>query len=186
MSNNVVSSDSAEDPNSKDTDQPRDEAEVVASLEYVLAEANRQQDYRRHQVDTSVQLSMQLIGFASLTSPFTALATVHVECLRYIAVVFLFGAVTIGLIDIFNPNRGEDELPLEKMRNEACVKSLQSVLLYQIDNKIKNESIARADENKRIRWIKHGYMLLGAAVLCTGFSVVDYNSVVNWIQQIMY
>ena len=46
MSNNVVSSDSAEDPNSKDTDQPRDEAEVVASLEYVLAEANRQQDYR--------------------------------------------------------------------------------------------------------------------------------------------
>jgi len=62
MSKNMASSDSAEEPNPEDTDQPRDEAEVITSLEYVLAEANRQQDYRRHQVDTSVQLSMQLIG----------------------------------------------------------------------------------------------------------------------------
>lgn len=151
MSNNVASSDSAEEPNPKDTDQPRDEAKVVASLEYVLAEANRQQDYRRHQIDTSVQLSMQLIGFASLTSPFTALATVHVECLKYVALFFLFGAVAIGLINIFNPSRSEDELPLEELRDEACIKSMQSVLLYQIDNKVGNEKRARTDEDKRIR-----------------------------------
>ena len=67
MSKNMASSDSAEEPNPEDTDQPRDEAEVITSLEYVLAEANRQQDYRRHQVDTSVQLSMQLIGFGGST-----------------------------------------------------------------------------------------------------------------------
>lgn len=54
MSNNVASSDSAEKAKPEDTDQPRDEEEVVAPLESALAEANRQQDYRRHQVDTSV------------------------------------------------------------------------------------------------------------------------------------
>lgn len=183
MSNNVASSDSAEKAKPEDTDQPRDEAEVVASLESVLAEANRQQDYRRHQVDTSVQLSMQLIGFASLTSPFTALAVVHVECLKYVALVFLFGAVAIGLIDIFNPSRSEDEIPLEKLRDEACIKTMQSVLLYQIDNLVGNEKKARADEDKRIRWIKRGYMLLAIAVLCTVLSVIDYDSVANWIQQ---
>lgn len=42
MSKNMASSDSAEEPNPEDTDQPRDEAEVITSLEYVLAEANRQ------------------------------------------------------------------------------------------------------------------------------------------------
>lgn len=41
MSKNMASSDSAEEPNPEDTDQPRDEAEVITSLEYVLAEANR-------------------------------------------------------------------------------------------------------------------------------------------------
>lgn len=45
MSKNMASSDSAEEPNPEDTDQPRDETEVITSLEYVLAEANRQQDY---------------------------------------------------------------------------------------------------------------------------------------------
>lgn len=183
MPKNMASSDSAEEPNPEDTDQPRDEAEVITSLEYVLAEANRQQDYRRHQVDTSVQLSMQLIGFASLTSPFTALAAVHVECLKYVALFFLFGAVAIGLIDIFNPSRSEDELPLKKLRDEACIKSMQSVLLYQIDNKVENEKRARADEDKRIHWVKCGYMLLAMAVLCTVLSVIDYDSAANWIQQ---
>lgn len=144
MSDNMASSDSPEEANPENTDQPRNEAEVIASLEHVLAEANRQQDYRRHQVDTSVQLSMQLIGFASLTSPFTALASVQIQWLKYIALFFLFLAVIFGLIDIFNPVRGENELPVGKMRHEACTKSLQSVLLYQIDNKTGNESKARA------------------------------------------
>lgn len=91
--------------------------------------------------------------------------------------------MAIGLIDIFNPSRSEDEIPLEKLRDEACIKTMQSVLLYQIDNKVGNEKKARADEDKRIRWIKRGYMLLAIAVLCTVLSVIDYDSVANWIQQ---
>ena len=185
MSDNMASSDSPEEANPENTDQPRNEAEVIASLEHVLAEANRQQDYRRHQVDTSVQLSMQLIGFASLTSPFTALASVQIQWLKYIALFFLFLAVIFGLIDIFNPVRGENELPVGKMRHEACTKSLQSVLLYQIDNKTGNESKARADENRRCRWIKGGYMFLGAAVRCTALSIIDYGSIINWTQQLL-
>ena len=95
----------------------------------------------------------------------------------------MFGAVAIGLIDIFNPSRSEDELPLKKLRDEACIKSMQSVLLYQIDNKVENEKRARADEDKRIHWVKCGYMLLAMAVLCTVLSVIDYDSAANWIQQ---
>lgn len=67
-------------------------------------------------------------------------------------------AITFGLIDLFNPARSENEIPLRKLRDEACVKSLQSVLLYEIDNKIENEKKARTDEDNRIRWIKHGYI----------------------------
>ena len=171
----------SKEANPEDSDRPRNEEEIIASLECVLNEVNRQQDYRRHQVDTSVQLSRQLIGFVSLTSPFTALATVQVQWLRCVALILLAVAVAFGLIDIFNPVRGEDELPLGKLRVDACAKSKRSVILYQIDNKIENEAKARADEDKRIRWIKYGYMFLGASVLCTAFSVVDYGSIANCI-----
>ena len=36
--------------------------------------------------------------------------------------LFLGGAVAIGLIDIFNPSRSEDELPLKKLRDEAITR----------------------------------------------------------------
>lgn len=171
----------AKEEQSEDSDRPRNEAEVIASLECVLNEVNRQQDYRRHQIDMSVQLSRQLIEFASLASPLTALATAQVQWLKYVALILLAIAVALGLIDIFNPAHGEDELPLNKLRDDACAKSKYSVLLYQIDNKIENEAKARVDEDKRIRWIKRGYMFLGTAVLCTTFSVVNYGSIANCI-----
>lgn len=183
MSDNVSTSES-EDENSENSDCAKDETEVIDSLTYVLSEVNRQQDYRRHQVDTSVQLSLQLIGFASLTSPFTALTSVHVHWLKHIALALLAIAVSVGLIDIFNPTRSEDELPLGKLRDAACVRSKKSILLYQIDNKIANEKKARTDENNRIRWIKFGYVLLGTAVLCTVFSAIDYSSIVSWIRHV--
>lgn len=183
MSDNTELSDSLEEENSKNPDQSKNEAEAISSLELVLAEINRQQDYRRHQVDTSVQLSSQLIGFASLTSPFTALSTVQVPWLKYVALMCLVCAIAFGLIDIFNPTRVEDELPVGKLRDEACVKDMRFILLYQIDNKIENEKKSRADEDKRIRWIKRGYMFLGAAVLFTVLSIIDYCSVINWMQQ---
>lgn len=185
MSDKATLSNSSEKKTPANHNLPKDSTEVIASLKLVLAEANHQQDYRRHQVDTSVQLSLQLIGFASLTSPFTAMATVQVQWLKYAALFFLTCAITFGLIDLFNPARSENEIPLRKLRDEACVKSLQSVLLYEIDNKIENEKKARTDEDNRIRWIKHGYIFLGAAVLCTVFSIVDYNSVINWLQQVL-
>lgn len=166
-------------------DQPADKAEVASSLELVLAEANRQRDYRRKQADTSVQLSRQLIGFASLTSPFAALSSVHVQWLKYVALLLLACAVAVGLIDLCNPSRGEEELPLGRLRNDACSKSRMSVLLYQIDNLTANEAKARTSEDKRIRWIKHGYMLLGIAVLCTALSVINYAAAVAWFQQLL-
>ncbi|MCH9275663.1 hypothetical protein JS533_005165 [Bifidobacterium amazonense] len=176
--------DADDEPAEAKPDQPENEAEVIASLESVLAEVNRQRDYRRKQVDTSVQLSRQLIGFASLTSPFAALSSVHVQWLKYVALFLLALAVAVGLIDICDPKRGEEELPLDRLRNDACSKSRKSVLLYQIDNLTANEAKARAAEDKRIRWVKRGYMLLGFAVLCTALSIIDYAAIAAWIQQL--
>ena len=59
------------------------------------------------------------------------------------------------------------------------------MLLYQIDNLTANEAKARMGEDKRIRWIKHGYMLLGIAVLCAALSVVNYAAVIAWFQQFL-
>ena len=73
---------------------------------------------------------------------------------------------------------------MRKLRDDACVRSKKSILLYQIDNKIANEKKARTDENNRIRWIKFGYVLLGTAVLCTVFSAIDYSSIVSWIRHV--
>lgn len=162
--------------------QASTESEVIESLGYVLDEVNRQQEYRRHQVDTSVQLSLQLVGFASLTSPLTAISNVQVQWLKYVALFSLFIAVIIGLLDIFNPRRKDYELPLQILRDNACIKSKKSVILYQIDNKIENEKKAREDENKRIRLIKCGYMFLGIAVFFTLLSIIDYCSIINCFQ----
>ncbi|GGI12532.1 hypothetical protein GCM10007377_01430 [Galliscardovia ingluviei] len=160
--------------------QASSELEVIESLTYVLDEANRQQEYRRHQVDTSIQLSLQLIGFASLTSPLTAISNVQVQWLKYVALLCIFFAVIIGLFDIFNPRRIDYELPLQILRDDACIKSKKSVILYQIDNKIENEKKAREDENRRIRLIKWGYLCLGMAVFCTLFSIIDYCAIFSW------
>ncbi|WEV65622.1 hypothetical protein [Bifidobacterium sp. ESL0764] len=153
---------------------------VVESLEDVLTELRHQQDFRRHQVDISIQQSQQLIGFASLTSALISLSTVQAEWCKWVRIfslVFLLLAIGIGVFDLCKPGRNEKQPAIKELRDKAAEfgenkNRREDVLLDLIDNISEDEKNARKKEDERIGVVHLGYVFLGIAILLMAIALL--------------